>query len=230
MLEADSPSHCCAQAFVVVQRENRVRDHVEAAERVDFYAEANLQNVVADVIRLECVSSEKVCGHGDPVMDLRGTTDDPSHVVEFAGSGRHFDSDIGMRRKDADGPRHHQRPEEAGEPGSQEVLLVSGRKPNAADYRGVRRPIVIVEELVFRSKLDVSDPPGIFCAMVGCQVAIGLSAAEVAIRLFGRRAEVVNAQAVGEYPVDQSLDQIKLAASTSVATTLMNFDEFVMKR
>ena len=35
---------------------------------------------------------------------------------------------------------------------------------------------------------------------------------------------------VGEYPVDQSLDQIKLAASTSVATTLMNFDEFVMKR
>jgi len=34
----------------------------------------------------------------------------------------------------------------------------------------------------------------------------------------------------GEYPVDQSLDPVKLAASTTVATTLMNFDEFVMKR
>ena len=35
---------------------------------------------------------------------------------------------------------------------------------------------------------------------------------------------------VGEHPADKSLDQVKLAASSSVATTLMNFDEFVMKR
>ena len=35
---------------------------------------------------------------------------------------------------------------------------------------------------------------------------------------------------VGEYPVDQGLDPVRLAASTTVATTLMNFDEFVMKR
>jgi hypothetical protein len=35
---------------------------------------------------------------------------------------------------------------------------------------------------------------------------------------------------VGEYPVDTSLDPVRLAASTTVATTLMNFDEFVMKR
>jgi hypothetical protein len=35
---------------------------------------------------------------------------------------------------------------------------------------------------------------------------------------------------VGEYPVDQDLDPVRLAATTTVATTLMNFDEFVMKR
>ncbi len=35
---------------------------------------------------------------------------------------------------------------------------------------------------------------------------------------------------VGEYPVDKSLDAVRLAAFTSLATTLMNFDEFVMKR
>ena len=35
---------------------------------------------------------------------------------------------------------------------------------------------------------------------------------------------------VGEHPVDQNLDSKELAAFTTVASTLMNFDEFVMKR
>ena len=35
---------------------------------------------------------------------------------------------------------------------------------------------------------------------------------------------------VGEYPVDESLDQVELAAYTTIASTLMNFDEFVIKR
>jgi hypothetical protein len=35
---------------------------------------------------------------------------------------------------------------------------------------------------------------------------------------------------VGEYPVDESLDRVELAAFTTVASTLMNFDEFVIKR
>lgn len=41
---------------------------------------------------------------------------------------------------------------------------------------------------------------------------------------------VQNWLSTGEYPVDQSLDPVRLAASTTVATTLMNFEEFVMKR
>jgi hypothetical protein len=36
--------------------------------------------------------------------------------------------------------------------------------------------------------------------------------------------------AVGEYPVETSLNKVELAAWTTVASTLMNFDEFVMKR
>ena len=35
---------------------------------------------------------------------------------------------------------------------------------------------------------------------------------------------------VGEYPIDEKLDKNELAAFTTVASTLMNFDEFVMKR
>ncbi|NND05084.1 MAG: DUF1553 domain-containing protein, partial [Saprospiraceae bacterium] len=34
----------------------------------------------------------------------------------------------------------------------------------------------------------------------------------------------------GEFPVDESLDPIDLAAHTMVASTIINFDEFVMKR
>jgi hypothetical protein len=35
---------------------------------------------------------------------------------------------------------------------------------------------------------------------------------------------------VGEYPVDKSLDRTQLAAFATIASTLMNFDEFVIKR
>jgi hypothetical protein len=35
---------------------------------------------------------------------------------------------------------------------------------------------------------------------------------------------------VGEHPADRSLSMVELAATSTVATTLMNFDEFVMKR
>lgn len=35
---------------------------------------------------------------------------------------------------------------------------------------------------------------------------------------------------VGEYPSDKSLDNVEVAAYATVASTLMNFDEFVMKR
>ena len=34
----------------------------------------------------------------------------------------------------------------------------------------------------------------------------------------------------GEYPVDDDLDREQLAAFATVASTLMNFDEFVIKR
>jgi hypothetical protein len=36
--------------------------------------------------------------------------------------------------------------------------------------------------------------------------------------------------AVGEYPVDKRLNPVKLAAGTIVASTIMNFDEFLIKR
>ena len=36
--------------------------------------------------------------------------------------------------------------------------------------------------------------------------------------------------AAGEYPVDKLLNPVELAASTIVASTVMNFDEFVIKR
>lgn len=36
--------------------------------------------------------------------------------------------------------------------------------------------------------------------------------------------------AVGEHPVDKNLDKVKLAANAVIASTIMNFDEFVMKR
>ncbi|GJM28989.1 MAG: endo-inulinase [Cyclobacteriaceae bacterium] len=42
-----------------------------------------------------------------------------------------------------------------------------------------------------------------------------------------RATELLN---VGEYPLDQTLDQTELAAFSILASTLMNFDEFVIKR
>jgi hypothetical protein len=42
-----------------------------------------------------------------------------------------------------------------------------------------------------------------------------------------RAQELLN---VGEYPADRSLKETELAAFSVLATTLMNFDEFVMKR
>jgi len=35
---------------------------------------------------------------------------------------------------------------------------------------------------------------------------------------------------IGEYPVDESLDQVELASCTVVVSTIMNFEEFVIKR
>jgi hypothetical protein len=48
---------------------------------------------------------------------------------------------------------------------------------------------------------------------------------------FSRNPKRVKAiLAAGEYPVDQSLNPVQLAAGTIVASTVMNFDEFLIKR
>ncbi len=54
---------------------------------------------------------------------------------------------------------------------------------------------------------------------------------EEALDQFERRpADARKLTAVGEYPINQSLESSALAAGTVVASTVMNFDEFVMKR
>jgi hypothetical protein len=51
------------------------------------------------------------------------------------------------------------------------------------------------------------------------------------LKAFGQDASrVTNWLGIGEYPVDKSLNSVELAAYSTVASTLMNFDEFVIKR
>ncbi len=58
-----------------------------------------------------------------------------------------------------------------------------------------------------------------------------LSLYEEEVKAFTQNQERVQQWlSAGEYPVDQNLDNTELAAFTTVASTLMNFDEFVMKR
>ncbi len=54
---------------------------------------------------------------------------------------------------------------------------------------------------------------------------------EEQIKVFQKdRKKTMNWLSIGEYPVDKSLDKTKLATCAFIASTIMNFDEFVIKQ